>query len=62
MEDGHKICELEKQIARLEQQAKDAATAVVLAKDVVSARWTSFIAIATSFVAIGIALLKNSGK
>jgi hypothetical protein len=58
-DDEHKVCDLEKQVAVLKQQALDAATALVLARDVSSARWASGIAVIFSLIGLLISLLRR---
>jgi hypothetical protein len=58
-EDDHKVCELQKHVAVLEQKAADAAIALVLARDVATARWTSIIAIVISLLGIAVSLIKH---
>lgn len=58
-DDEHKVCDLEKQIAVLTQRAADAATALVLAREVSSARWASAIAVLISLVGLAISFFKK---
>lgn len=55
----HHVCELERKVAVLEQKSKDDDRALILAKEVSSARWTAIIALFVALInALGtIALL-----
>lgn len=62
----HRICELEKEIVRLNQEMRDNNKAVVLAEKVASAHWMAAISLVGTAVAllgvmaiIAIALLKH---
>lgn len=60
MEDNpHRICELEKEIVRLNQEMKDNNKAVVLAESVASIKWMAALSMLGTIVAIAISLLRG---
>jgi hypothetical protein len=52
MEDSHKVCELEKEIAVLKEQAKGTATALILADKVATSNRTSLVAVVLALLAL----------
>ena len=55
-EDEHKVCHLEKQVAVLTEQAKNAAMALVLAKDLAAADKKATISLLMSVITVLAAL------
>lgn len=54
----HRICELEKQVAVLQQAARDAATAIVLARSLVVTQALAAISILGTIISLVVALRK----
>lgn len=59
MNDEHTICTLRIELAELKQKSKDDDKALILAKDVASAKWTSILALVSSLIALAAALFKK---
>lgn len=45
MKNEHRICEIEREVAVLNQKSIDEAKALILAKDIASARWMAILAL-----------------
>ena len=58
-DDVHSICALDKSIAVLKQKSVDDDKALIIAKDVASARWTAIIAILIGLINLAIAFLRH---
>jgi hypothetical protein len=57
-DDIHALCALDKSVAVLKQKSIDDDKALIIAKDVASARWTAIIAVLVGLINFVIMLLK----